>query len=982
MSSVLSRLKTLGDRDLSATVSSNSLALTELANFGIIGTIGTLAVDPVQGLVAVGTDKGRVYILGQANVEFSFNISSYQPIKEIRFVGSNLIVVDNARNMLVFDMLAKELLYQHTIPGNYAVIEADPSLDWLFIGMESGQVLVYDLDRGNMAPLRIDNLQKAKFPKLRLSPVVSLELHPCEVSMLLVGYRDCAVTFSIVSNSPVKYFVYELPAGAPGGELDIKNTRAKKRSPQLSQALWHPNGHHILTVHCDGSLVFWDSYEAVLLHARTILDTFVNLPQSADNSLDGSQVRESFKKVTWNCLENPDETSLLILGGDVKRGSVSSVSVLDFDVTPHYSTTSYERAGQFYSTPKRQRTIPVSESLTAMSFINIPRSNPFYRGNHDPRAFLVLFETGEVELFSFPSGLPLSSSNLPSPLCWVESLLISISSAIFTRESFLGLMSSSIKNEQLFSGGLPAIHRGSNGYKSKNVMCAVGANGSVKIYDSTQFDTEYSSVLNVDVRGLTGKYNAEVEAASLSGMNGEMAVSTKNGEVILFKFGSNKLGAKRNPASKIPFITSIQDKIPSYVRSGFLPVSTVDIQKGSVSVIKNSDVGFVGIGYKNGTLAVVDRRGPAVIFLKDIGIASDTPSSTSRGLFKSSKKVPTNEFATAIEFAIMSVDDDSFSSLLMLVGTDRGNVHTYRIMPVSNGKFQVAFYSKMNAVGTSIESLMSINIDSGLSAAATIADMTNLAQGVLTIGYTVVMSKIEVAIVRPPKGKVAHRKLPASLASSGLAFGGQKKSTALVCVLDTAEVAVMRIPSLRISKELKIDHNIEPVYLRDSLVLSSGDIFLRTHRTSGVLLNIWGRGVPLDNTLPKCELFNPNREMPLRPTYSTVEWLKGSQVTSTEDLNRLIGGPNRVMSKRQMEEKRARERQQNLITRTTGNTGGNRTDSPWAAGNNNGGGIFSGWQETLNNIEQAGSDCFNSFDDTIKSTQTNVLKSAFKAKFF
>lgn len=39
-------------------------------------------------------------------------------------------------------------------------METDPTLDWVVIGLESGGIMIYDVDRDQMSDIRIENLQK------------------------------------------------------------------------------------------------------------------------------------------------------------------------------------------------------------------------------------------------------------------------------------------------------------------------------------------------------------------------------------------------------------------------------------------------------------------------------------------------------------------------------------------------------------------------------------------------------------------------------------------------------------------------------------------------------------------------------------------------------------------------------------------------------------------------------------------------------
>ena len=78
-------------------------------------------------------------------------------------------------------------------PGTVTAMESDPSLDWLIMGLSNGSLMFYDVDRVNLTPFRIDNLQKKIMPKEKMSPVLSIEWHPRDIGTLLIAYQQSAI---------------------------------------------------------------------------------------------------------------------------------------------------------------------------------------------------------------------------------------------------------------------------------------------------------------------------------------------------------------------------------------------------------------------------------------------------------------------------------------------------------------------------------------------------------------------------------------------------------------------------------------------------------------------------------------------------------------------------------------------------------------------------------------------------------------------
>jgi syntaxin-binding protein 5 len=112
---------------------------------------------------------------------------------------------------------------------------------------------------------------------MKLLSVVSIQFHPRDIGTLLIGYSEGAALSSFKKNKPTRFFQYEVPRGASGGNPDLAGPHEVRR-PRLSHAVWHLNGTCILTAHEDSSLVLWDARDGRIVEARTIQTTAVHLP--------------------------------------------------------------------------------------------------------------------------------------------------------------------------------------------------------------------------------------------------------------------------------------------------------------------------------------------------------------------------------------------------------------------------------------------------------------------------------------------------------------------------------------------------------------------------------------------------------------------------------------------------------------------------------------------------------------------------------
>ena len=530
----------------------------------------------------------------------------------------------------------------------------------------SGEVVAYDLDRFNLAPLRIPNLWKDRNPRARLLPVVSLAFHPRDIGNLLIGYSEGAVIFSFKSNGPKKFFHYELPPGAPGGDPEA-NPGSQRRYPRLTQALWHPTGTFVLTSHDDSSFVIWDAKDGRVVQARTLQSSNVNQP-GASTQLAGSSrgtfaIKEPLFRVAWCSKVNPDDTGILIAGGLSSTEPNKGLTFMDLGPTPNYATSSWQLLSNYLEQPKAQHVLPTPLNADVVEFCLVPRKLPHFAGSSDPIAVIALLASGETVTLSFPSGHPITPTNqLHVSLTFVHPFVNRIDMAYVERTKWLGMMENRSHGPSMLKGGAEA-KKPMLRFAHRNIIQTAHADGTIRIYDAGHGDEiENEDVLQVDVARALGRYdNIDVIKMSMAGATGEMAVGLRTGEIAIFRWGKNRDFGRDMPHQEARGfgLETIIDRAEPSVKEGLLPLTLLDQQQGPVTALRMSDVGFVAAGFEGGSLAVVDLRGPALIF--ESSISDFSSQSNKRGSFRRSSHGQSQagqEWAISIEFAVMTLDGD------------------------------------------------------------------------------------------------------------------------------------------------------------------------------------------------------------------------------------------------------------------------------------------------------------------------------------
>ncbi|EKD12351.1 uncharacterized protein L3040_003595 [Drepanopeziza brunnea f. sp. 'multigermtubi'] len=923
--------------DLSVGILPELFAPDDQARYGINSQIGSLAYDPVQSLLAIGTNEskfgsGQIYIFGQKRVQIVFTLSRRASVKTLQFCSDRLISLDSKNEVTIWDLVQQKKLAGYAPPGIVTAMVTDPMLDWALIGLQNGEIIAYDLDREKLAPFRLPNFWRERSPRARLLSLVSMQLHPRDIGQLLIGYTEGAVIYSFKQMKPIKYFHYEVPVGAPGGNPDPLS-HGKVRTPQLNQVFWHPTGTFIGTAYNDESLVFWDPKDGRVLMARTLTDSHVNEPGQQSKSFGNTPgtyaIKEPFAKIAWCCKANPDDTGLLIAGGFPNTVPEKGMSFLELGPTPIYATSPWSVLSAHFEA-KKTHLLPTPPGAEVIDFCLIPRTSPHFAGAQDPIAVIALLSSGELVTLTFPSGYPISPTNQLHPsVSFVHPFVTTMAMAPVDRTRWLGMIENRQQGPLLVRGGAEGT-KNLRRYESRNILQMAHGDGTVRIWDAGHNDElENSAVLQVDIaRALGPCDDVNITSLSMGASTGELAVGVATGEVVIYRWGTNTYFGREAPQSppNVPGgITDISSRAESSLKEGLQPLVLYDLGKGPISVVKISEVGFVAIGSEGGYLSIIDLRGPAVIFSADMAefIKSDKRSSFLKKGSSQTSSQP--DRAVVIEFGVMTLEGDNYSSIACFVGTNLGKVITLKILPQSNGSYTAQFAGLSN-LADKIISLSAIVAETGKPAPATGAAVGALRSGQQTHGTLVAVSQTEVRIFKPATAKGAHKSFDNTLCDAANVVDFDGRGHALVGVFGDGTTKAYSLPALKEINAASLPM-LDKTRTTNSIVSSSGDIFGWTGPSEIALLSVWGTGHPLPSSNDK--IFNPEALIPARPTISNMQWISGTQYVSPTDLDLLIGGPERPPSKRMMAAAAAEDRAARLGSPGSSRAPGTTSTEGW-----------------------------------------------------
>ncbi|KAL7619942.1 Lethal(2) giant larvae sro7 [Parahypoxylon ruwenzoriense] len=891
--------------DLSANILPGSFVPDDRARYGINSQISCIAYEPVQSLLAIGTNEskfgsGRIYVYGQIRVQKLLVPTRSTSFVDVQFCANRLVSLDIKNEVMIWDLDTGKRITSFRAPGIVASMLTDPMLDWCFLGMQSGEICAYDLDRERISSFRLPNFWSEKDPKARAVALVSMQLHPRDIGKLLIAYTHGVAVYSFKQNVPNRFFEYEVPPGAPGGSCQVVESM---RKPKVTHALWHPTGTFVLTAHDDGSLVFWDAKDGRVVMARTLYD--INIDQPVPNP-GASSPKHPYVRIAWCCKQNPEDSGLLIAGGQKFDEPSNGLTFIDLGVTPNYATSSWQVLSD-YLKGKRQNTLETPIGVEVANFFLVPRLSPHFAGAQDPIAVMALLSSGEISTLSFPSGYPISPTNQLHPsVSFAHPFATKFAVTTLDRGRWLGMVENRSQGEPLLKGGAEAP-RPRRRFEGRTIIQVAHADSTVRIWDVGHGDEiENPSQLQVDVARALDRYeDVNVTAMTLAPATGEFAVGTSRGEVIIYRWGGNQYFGKTQAQHIDPNpggITDISTRTEPSLKSGLQPLSLYEMMQGPVSAMRASDAGFIAVGSENGFISIIDLRGPSVMF--QASMTQFVKQEKRSSFFKSRSSVSASkEWPVVVEFGVMTLDEDKYSSICCFVGTNLGKVITFKVLP-SGGGYN-ATLAGVAHLNDRVVSICPIVADSGKPALATGHAVAGLREGKHVNGLLVVVTQSEVRIFKPATAKGASKSFDDYLCDAAAVTEFELHGMALVGVFGDRVARAFSLPGL---KEI----GSAPLSMMDgsrgssSVVTEDGEVFCWTGPSELAILQVWGTGKEMGNTADK--LINPELEIPPRPTISNVQWISGTQYVSPMDLDLLIGGPDRPASKRMISAAAAMER--------------------------------------------------------------------------
>ncbi|KAJ7631237.1 WD40 containing snare-dependent exocytosis protein [Roridomyces roridus] len=408
--------------------------------------VSAVAVEPITGLLAVGTATGTIHIFGGPSVETRLLIPEPGKVKFLQFSSSTfqIVCLDERSQLHIFDLspIGRPRLAASAKFDNANSLTLSPSHSHAFIATESGEIRTYDLQCLRRSEYRMPNLwqlyeektmaNRMEKPNIASRIPVDTAIHPRDLNLLFVAYSGGVILSDLTQRNTLRAYEFVLPAGAPGGPGYGHPDIMTHRRPDVTAIAIHPAGHFFAVGYSDGCIAFWaieDEDQPLLV--RTLDDTDVNVMnmEELEKPRDAPPPdREPIYKLAWSSFSDSSDprgghTALTTLGGLLMTND--EPTGLNVHWLPPFNPTEPPAPAvnpglhPFMRSAMQASLVPLSDLFyetpgIPQDFFLMPRSNPHFAGHFDPNAILISIEVAGgarvLEAFQFPPPAFLASS--------------------------------------------------------------------------------------------------------------------------------------------------------------------------------------------------------------------------------------------------------------------------------------------------------------------------------------------------------------------------------------------------------------------------------------------------------------------------------------------------------------------------------------------------------------------------------------------
>ncbi|KAG4305951.1 hypothetical protein PORY_000861 [Pneumocystis oryctolagi] len=982
----------------------------QLLSYGISDGIRLATYDAIQSLFAVATVDSKIYVFKDKNVKVRYSLAKKSLIQHLILHCNYLIAIDSKNNLYSWSIDTTSLTPStiYTLRGHVICIETDPCIDWLYIGFRNGTIDVWDIDRECISPYKINNLYIERHeewrqmdydyapPRSYVSPVISIKIHPRDLGMILIGYPDGVVLYSIKKKSPIYFFELEVPQ-----RIYEKNSTGKVQicRPKLTSFSWAPHGYHFVTSYQNGCFAFWSakSNQRPLL-VRTLDETEIDIlveKKVENDSYKLACIRNPIFSIIWSCNDNLEDTSIFIVGGNLNNQDSEELNILDFGQCPSISLSSANVFSRYYASPRQCLSLSHFLSDSVVDICVFQKTSQKYLGNYNIESILLVLASGEVELLKYPDGFFLNSlKSLPASLEWMSPRIHDVSSCFISNIS-----PGYEKDDKGLNRTCKSQVSGQQKSLSYNEIIATGHNnGIVRLYNVTS-DYRFEKIheifvgktLNIPVH-MTKITIVKISEAST------LAIGCERGELIIYDYFScdktkvfesdnsyqtSKDVTKYNVDGKSKSNSSTDNKHIASSNDGknednFSCFSIFQIYRGSVISLKMSNIGLISCGYEFGTVILINIYKHTIVLQIELSEVKNTKLRDFENDDNSELEV-----AVVFEFTVGKIKTKDKPSVLFIIGTSFGRLIFYSIDLIARNEFKVKYLGEFLFEDDLIVNILPIYKNTLKPYTINSNVFKNLADISVLENSIIIVTRNSLRIYDSCFIEMSQYlyKKSVKCVSANIVYL-EEIDAAVACVLDDKKVLLFTLLNLNIIATI----DLPPLFdekLNKSIVTMTGNIYLWTSPAELSLFYLLGTGTKI-NAFSFGVLYDNSKKIPPRPAISTWEWMLSTNYISVAELDLLLGGPDRPLSKKlidsleKQELKNKEKKKATLVDQHSNYQNSNNIFSQTTDNIRERGKKIFGVEEKLQSLEKSSVNLLKSIQDYAEQQKSTIRKQAIK----
>ncbi|XP_044279062.1 syntaxin-binding protein 5 isoform X9 [Varanus komodoensis] len=232
------------ENDIQETLQSEHFQLCKTVRHGFPYQPSALAFDPVQKILAIGTQTGALRLFGRPGVECYCQHDSGAAVIQLQFlINEGALVSALADDTLhLWNLRQKRPAILHSLKFNRERItfcHLPFQSKWLYVGTERGNIHIVNVESFSLSGYVIMwNKAIELSSKSHPGPVVHISDNPMDEGKLLLGFESGIVVL-----------------------WDLKSKKAEYRythDEAIHSVAWHHEGKQFICSHSDGTLTIWN----------------------------------------------------------------------------------------------------------------------------------------------------------------------------------------------------------------------------------------------------------------------------------------------------------------------------------------------------------------------------------------------------------------------------------------------------------------------------------------------------------------------------------------------------------------------------------------------------------------------------------------------------------------------------------------------------------------------------------------------------